>query len=72
MDQQGTSRAEPPATGRPFLQLTFRCANAYLRVYRSADGAQYLGRCPRCGESVRFVVGEGGTGQRSFVVDCNR
>ena len=57
--------------GRPFLQVMFRCANAYLRVYRSADGQRYLARCPKCGKEVRFQVGEGGTSQRQFDVSCN-
>ncbi|HYE62903.1 MAG TPA: hypothetical protein VD997_12980 [Phycisphaerales bacterium] len=48
----------------------FRCANAYLRVYRSADGQRYLARCPKCGKDVRFVVGPGGTEQRQFEVSC--
>jgi len=56
--------------GRPFLQVMFRCANAYLRVYRSADGQRYLARCPKCGKDVRFVVGPGGTEQRQFEVSC--
>jgi hypothetical protein len=58
------------ASGRPFLQVYFRCANAYLRVYRSADGRRYLARCPRCGKQVTFQVGEGGTSQRQFEVSC--
>jgi len=56
--------------GRPFLQVMFRCANAYLRVYRSADAQRYLARCPKCGKEVRFQVGEGGTSQRQFEVSC--
>ena len=55
---------------RPFLSVLFRCANSYLRVYRSADGKRYLARCPKCGKDVRFQVGEGGTSQRVFEVSC--
>lgn len=62
----------PPPDPRPFLSVLFRCANAYQRVYRSQDGAKYLGRCPRCGETLRFAVGPGGTSARSFEVDCRR
>jgi len=58
------------ARGRPFLQVMFTCANAYLRVYRSADAKQYLARCPKCGKDIRFQVGEGGTSQRQFEVSC--
>lgn len=66
------TEAGEPATpnGRPFLQVMFRCANAYLRVYRAADGKRYLARCPKCGKEVRFQVGEGGTSQRQFDVSC--
>lgn len=72
MTEPGRQPPETAGPPRPFLQLMFRCANAYQRVYRAADGERYLGRCPRCGETVRFVVGEGGTAQRAFEIDCGR
>lgn len=52
--------------------ISFRCraGDSYQRVYRSQDGTHYLARCPKCGKSVRFVVGDGGTGARAFVVEC--
>lgn len=53
---------------RPFLSVHFACCGVYQRVYRSADGRSYHGRCPRCTMPVRFVVGDGGTGARTFVV----
>jgi len=52
--------------GRPFLSVQFDCCNVYQRVYRSPDGKTYNGRCPRCGNTVNFVVGEGGTSSRFF------
>ena len=55
---------------RPWLGIQFTCAGAYQRVYRSADGVKYLARCPRCGKSINFRVGEGGTNQRFFDVSC--
>jgi phage terminase large subunit GpA-like protein len=61
---------KPSPKGRPFLQVMFTCANAYLRVYRSADGQRYLARCPKCGKEVRFQVGANGTNQRQFEVTC--
>lgn len=60
----GTSAA--PATRRPFVSVLFRCCNVYQRVYRSTDGTQYAGRCPRCGAPVRLRVGPGGTDARFF------
>ena len=56
------------ASSRPYLSVLFACCGVYQRVYRSPDGRNYHGRCPRCGVPVRFAVGEGGTGARSFVV----
>jgi hypothetical protein len=56
------------STGRPFVSVHFACCNVYLRVYRSSDGKAYRGRCPKCGVAVNFVVGEGGTTARTFVV----
>lgn len=63
---------EEARSPRPFLMISFRCraGDSYQRVYRSLDGSHYLARCPKCGKSVRFVVGDGGTGARSFVVEC--
>ena len=61
------AQASPPAS-RPFLSVHFACCGVYQRVYRSADETSYLGRCPRCSLPVRFVVGPGGTGARTFVV----
>jgi hypothetical protein len=64
------TEARGGGAGRPFLSVLFRCANSYLRVYRSTDGTQYLARCPKCGKDVRFQVGESGTSQRVFEVSC--
>lgn len=59
---------KPPA--RQFLSLYFSCANAYGRAYRSRDGRCYEGRCQRCGKSIDFPIGEGGTSRRMFEVSC--
>lgn len=63
--------ATTPAPGeRPWLGVRFVCSGAYQRVYRDADGRAYMARCPRCGKSIRFRVGSGGTDQRFFSVSC--
>ena len=74
IDIAGMKKPDVPApaaasTGRPFLSVLFNCCQVYQRVYRSVDGRDYQGRCPKCGRSVKFVVGPGGTGERSFVVE---
>ncbi len=64
----GGSGSDPPA--RPWLGVWFECAGAYQRVTRNAAGTQYVARCPKCGKSVTFRVGSGGTGERFFKVRC--
>ena len=59
----------PASSVHPYLSVRFACCNVYLRIYRSADGTAYRGRCPRCGKPVQFAVGEGGTSARFFVVE---
>lgn len=54
---------------RPYLSVLFNCCRVYRRVYRSPDGSTYVGKCPRCGLTVRFEVGEDGTDARQFVVE---
>jgi hypothetical protein len=62
----GASSSSSPS--RPFLSVQFACCSVYQRVYRDPDGLRYRGRCPRCGTTVEFAVGEGGTSSRSFIV----
>jgi hypothetical protein len=57
-----------PLEGRPFLSVQFACCSVYQRIYRDPDGKHYRGRCPRCGKSVTFAVGNGGTDSRFFIV----
>ena len=61
--------AKIASTARPYLSVLFNCCRVYQRVYKSVDGSGYAGRCPKCGRTIRFVVGDGGTGERTFVVE---
>ena len=61
--------ASAPKSARPFISVLFNCCRVYQRIYRSADGKSYEGRCPKCRRSIRFDVGTGGTTERSFVVE---
>lgn len=73
LDVSGVSA--PAAAGgqggaaRPYLGVKFACCGVYQRVYKTADGTSYRGRCPRCGRGVEFRVGQGGTDSRFFVVE---
>jgi hypothetical protein len=63
--------AEVPAPGTPgprraFLSVWYRCCHVYGRMYRNAEETAYDGRCPRCGASVRALIGPDGTDQRIF------
>lgn len=55
---------------RPWLGVRFKCSGAYVRVFRNTEGTGYTARCPRCGQCMRFKVGQGGTSQRFFEVSC--
>jgi hypothetical protein len=66
----GVAASTTSETERPWLGVRFVCAGAYQRVYRGGDGAGYLACCPRCGRTVRFAVGPGGTDQRFFDLTC--
>jgi hypothetical protein len=68
------SGMKPPARNgaaesRPFLRIHFACCNVYSRIYRNSDESAYEGRCPKCARPIKFVVGQGGTDQRFFVVE---
>ena len=57
-----------PRQSRPYLSVHFACCGVYQRIYRSPDQTCYRGRCPRCGVTVNFPIGQGGIDARCFVV----
>jgi hypothetical protein len=59
-------RAGRAPSARPFLSVLFACCNVYQRVYRDPSEPAYVGRCPKCGRSVRFPIGQGGVSTRFF------
>ena len=61
-----TPQPQPKRTPKPFLGIHFRCCNVYGRLYKTAAGDRYEGRCPKCGAIVDARVGEGGTSRRFF------
>ena len=71
LDIAGASASDESqsADAKPFLSIHFACCGVYCRIYRNREGDAYVGRCPRCSKPVRFLVGDGGTDQRSFVVE---
>ncbi|MDP1660904.1 MAG: hypothetical protein Q8L55_03225 [Phycisphaerales bacterium] len=65
--------AEPSGTkpgAVPYLRIFFSCANAYARAQRTPAGDAYTARCPTCGQTKRFLIGPGGSSERSFVLTC--
>ena len=57
-----------PTQNRPYLSVLFECCNVYQRVYRNPADPAYTARCPRCGRTATFPVGEAGTTTRTFRV----
>lgn len=68
--RRGDRLPSTPPTPRPALQVYFQCANAYQKVLRAVDGHSYTARCPKCGMIKQFVVGPGGSDQRTFRLSC--
>lgn len=67
-DAGGSAGAPPGNSG--WLGLYFKCAGVYVRAYKNQAGTAYRGRCPRCGKSMDFLIGPGGTNRRNFEVSC--
>ena len=63
------SQPQQPHTPRPFPSVLFKCCSVYARIYKTPDGSAYRGRCPKCLTPIQFLVGQGGTDSRFFVVE---
>lgn len=50
--------------------MWFECSGGYARAVKTKDGTAYVGRCPKCGASATFPIGQGGTSVRAFRVSC--
>ncbi len=61
---------ESALQGKKFLSLWFSCATVYGRAYPNAAGTEYCARCGKCGKTIEFPIGEGGTSRRMFEVSC--
>lgn len=55
---------ETPGSPRPFINMYFRCCNAYARVFLNREGTAFAGHCPKCAAPIRVPVGPGGSGAR--------
>jgi hypothetical protein len=52
----------------PHLNVLYACCQIYGKVFRRPEANHYLARCPKCGWSARFAVGEGGSASRFWRV----
>jgi hypothetical protein len=66
--QEGSSKTRQ-TNQQPFLSIHFACCGVYCRIYRNREGTAYVGRCPKCAKPVRFLVADGGTDERFFIVE---
>jgi hypothetical protein len=69
LDLPDRATLEADDKGRPYLMVMFACCKVYQRVYKNTDQSQYEARCPKCLRSITFRIGDGGTAQRTFVVE---
>ena len=65
---QSAPESQSVASTRPYLSVLFECCNVYQRVYRNPTDPAYTARCPRCGLTAAFPVGNSGTTSRTFRV----
>ena len=51
---------------RQYIGIWFDCCQTYGRLYKTADGRFYTGRCHKCLRTARARVGADGTERRFF------
>lgn len=51
----------PEKKPRPYINMYFKCCNAYARIFLNRAGTAFAGHCPKCARPVRIEVGEGGS-----------
>lgn len=64
-----TSKPSDNGRGQRWIGVRFDCCGTYQRIYCNRDGSAYEGRCPRCLQQVRAIIGPGGTPSRFFVAE---
>ncbi|MCG8527493.1 MAG: hypothetical protein MI748_14015 [Opitutales bacterium] len=57
-------------TGKKFLGIHFLGCNTYGRLYPNKEKSHYVGRCPRCGLTLKVKIGAHGTDERFFRSTC--
>ena len=50
--------------GLSWIGVHMECCNIYMRILRRPTSRQYVGRCPKCGRSVRVRVGPEGVSSK--------
>ncbi len=65
-DPPGQGGRKGPASGRPFVGVTFACCAVYAQVYLNHQKTAYIGHCPRCLKKVEIWIDPAGTDSRFF------
>ena len=55
---------DPSPRARPFIGVTFKCCNAYARIFLNHEGTAYAGHCPKFSAPIRVKAAPGGSKSR--------
>lgn len=62
---------QPQQSGKKkFLGIHFLGCNTYGRLYPNKENTHFVGRCPKCGLTLKVRIGEGGVDDRFFKSPC--